>query len=425
MQTEKAVNDFVMQVTPVYTQLENAFESKLYTVAVLEGGSRSSKTHSIIQFLIKYAQNNIGVEKRVLIARQKSTWTKATVLHDFLNVLKTYKLYDKKCYNKTTSIYRLHDCEFWFGGLDDDQKLHGFQSNIFWINEAVEATKDDFDQLEQRLLEFCILDYNPSVDEHWIYDSVCNRPDAIYIHSTMLQNPFIAEKSRNKILSYEPTEENIKNGTADKNKWEIYGLGLRSKIDGLIYTKFDYIDEIPLYVKMKAKHRFGLDWGYSNDPTAAVDVYVFGNEIWVDEMIYQTEMSYSQIVTKLKNWFIREEISPLLRGYADSSDPRGIAEVFKGGINLHEAKKPPGSVLAGIMILKDYTIHITKRSVNFISEIKRYTWQKDKTDKYINEPGETDNHLMDALRYVAFMELKKKSVNSGTEKTKKALGGIP
>jgi len=418
VQAEKAANDFVLQVTPVYTQLENAYESKKYTVAVLEGGSRSSKTHSIIQFLIKYAQNNNGKEKRVLIARQKSTWTKATVLHDFLNILKSYGLYRKKDYNKSTSIYTLHTTQFWFGGLDDDQKLHGFQSNIFWINEAVEATKDDFDQLEQRLLEFCILDYNPSAEEHWIYENVCNRPDAIYIHSTMLQNPFIAEKSRLKILSYEPTPENYKNGTADKNKWDIYGLGLRSKIEGVIYTNWQVIDEIPEYIR-KSRHRFGLDWGYSNDPTAIVDVFWNGKELWVDELCYKTEMLYGDIIKHIKKIISLEGV----KGYGDSSDPRGIDEVHRGGVNIHEAAKPPGSVVAGITILKEFKIYVTSRSTNLIKELKNYKWMVDKNGKTLNEPIDDFNHALDALRYVAFMEFRQ--VKSNNSKKKKVKNSIP
>lgn len=411
-------NGIKMQVTPVYTQLFEAYKAK-YTGVVLEGGSRSSKTHSIIQFLINYAQENEFTPKRVLIARQKTTWTSATVLYDFLNVLKSYKLLDSCYYNKTNKILRIHQTEIWFGGLDDAQKLHGFQSDIFWINEAVEATKDDFDQLEQRLIGFFILDYNPSAEEHWIYDSVCNRPDVKYIHSTMLQNPFIAEKSRNKILSYDPNNpENVKNGTADKNKWDIYGLGLRSKIEGVIFNNWKLIKEIPLYAQV-IKHRFGLDWGYSNDPTGIVEVYFSGNEVWIDEVCYETEMLYSDIAKKIKSVPSLDGI----KGYGDSSDPRGIEEVYRRGINIHPVDKPKGSVVAGITIVKGLKLYVTERSINLIKELKNYKWMQDKNGKYLNEPIDDFNHLIDALRYVLYME--KRPVNQHKSKSlSRKIGGI-
>lgn len=408
-----------MQVTPVYTALEEAYNTKLYTGVVLEGGSRSSKTHSIIQFLIKYAQDNeFNGEKRVLIARQKSTWTAATVLYDFIGVLKSYGIFASCHYNKTSKILRLYQTDFYFGGLDDAQKLHGFQSDIFWINEAIEASVDDFDQLEQRLKGFFILDYNPSADEHWIYERVISRPDVKYIHSTMLHNPFIAEKSRNKILSYDPNNPaNVKNGTADKNKWEIYGLGLRSKIEGVIFTNWSTIKEIPLYAK-QTKRRFGLDWGYSNDPTGIVEVYFSGNEIWVDELCYETELLYNHIADIIKNNDLKG-----IKGYGDSSDPRGIEEVYRRGINIHPAEKPAGSVIAGITILQGCKIYVTERSINLIKELKNYKWMVDKKGKTLNEPIDDFNHLIDALRYIIYMEMRPLLINK-SEKNKKILSGV-
>lgn len=409
-----------MQVTPVYTQLEETYECKKYTGVVLEGGSRSSKTHSIIQFLIKYAQDNrySTTDKRVLIARQKNTWTTATVLYDFINVLKFYGLFEHCNYNKTKQIIRLYTTEFTFGGLDDAQKLHGFQSDIFWINEAVEATRDDFDQLEQRLKGFFILDYNPSAEEHWIYDNVLQRPDVKYLHSTMLQNPFIADKSRNKILSYDPNNpENVKNGTADKNKWDIYGLGLRSKIEGIIFTNWSVIKEIPTYA-LGFRRRFGLDWGYSNDPTAIVNVYFSGNEIWVDEVCYEQELLYQDIAEIIKSNGLKG-----IKGYGDSSDPRGIDDVYARGINIHPVDKPTGSVISGIFILKGCKIYVTERSINLIKELKKYKWQVDKNGKTLNEPVDTDNHAIDALRYAIYMEMR--PLDKGrAEKLKNTLGGI-
>ena len=401
-----------MQVTPVFNRIREAYNANRYNIIVLEGGSRSSKTHSLIQFWILWAQvHQDGPPKRVLVARLKSTWTKATVYYDFINVLKSYGLYEKRNENKTQSIYRLFNTEFWFSGLDDQQKIHGLSTDAFWINEAIEAGNDDFDQLEQRCSGFGILDYNPSVDEHWIYDKVCKRPDACYLHSTMLDNPFIPANSRRKILSYEPTPANYEAGTADKNKWEIYGLGLRAKLEGVVYDNWDIVPYVPEHAINRGKHRWGLDFGFTNDPTALSDIYWHGNEIWVDELIYETGLLNQQIGKRI----IQFELQTV-KGWADSSEPKSISELHKMGINIHGAQKPQGSVRAGIDILKSYRIHVTERSINTITEFKNYKWMQDKNGKYLNEPIDDYNHSMDEIRYVAFMEM-------GVERTKKDLSG--
>ena len=234
--------------TPVYQKLNAAYGSGLYNVFVLEGGSRSSETYSIIQFWIKYAREHQDRVGRVIVARLKATWVTATVLKDFLDVLKDYGLYNKKNHNKSVGagVYTLYTTEFWFLGLDDEQRIHGMKSDAFWINEAVEASFDDYAQLMQRCSGFAILDYNPSYDEHWIYDKICKREKTCYMHSTMLDNPLIPDNAKEQILSYEPTDYNIQQGTADKRKWQIYGLGKRASLEGLIYSNWGYCKEIPI-----------------------------------------------------------------------------------------------------------------------------------------------------------------------------------
>ena len=188
--------------TKVHDKLWEAYVSKAFNVFVLEGGSRSSKTHSIIQFWIKWAWINKGRNTRVAVARLKGTWLSATVMKDFIDILTGYGLYNPRDHNRTNKIIKLFDTEFWFVGLDDPQKIHGFASDAFWINEAVEAQFDDYAQLMQRCTGFAILDYNPSFEEHWIFDKILKRPKSFYNHSTMLDNQFISQNAKEQILSY-------------------------------------------------------------------------------------------------------------------------------------------------------------------------------------------------------------------------------
>lgn len=385
--------------TPVYQKLNAAYGSGLYNVFVLEGGSRSSKTYSIIQFWIKYAREHQDRVGRVIVARLKATWITATVLKDFLDVLKDYGLYNKKNHNKSVGagVYTLYTTEFWFLGLDDEQRIHGMKSDAFWINEAVEASFDDYAQLMQRCSGFAILDYNPSCDEHWIYDKICKREKTCYMHSTMLDNPLIPDNAKEQILSYEPTDYNIQQGTADKRKWQIYGLGKRASLEGLIYSNWGYCKEIPIGIK---KRGYGMDFGFTNDFTGIVDCAFENNTLYLDEKCYLTHMESNDIIKFYKT-------IPPMKVMSESADPRLVKEIKNSGVKIYPIIKGAGSIEASISVMQGYRILITEKSVNLIKEIKNYTWQFDeKTKRFINKPadGQAD-HLLDASRYWVMGEI--------------------
>lgn len=398
--------------TPVYQKLNATYDSGLYNVFVLEGGSRSSKTYSIIQFWLKYAMEHQDRVRRVIVARLKATWITATVLKDFLDILKDYGLYNKKDHNKSVGagVYTLYTTEFWFLGLDDEQRIHGMKSDAFWINEAVEASFDDYAQLMQRCSGFAILDYNPSYDEHWIYDKICKREKTRYMHSTMFDNPLIPDNAKEQILSYEPTDFNIQQGTADKRKWQIYGLGKRASLEGLIYLNWGYCKEIPTGIK---KRGYGMDFGFTNDFTGIVDCAFENNTLYLDEKCYLTHMESNDIIKFYKT------ISPM-KVMSESADPRLVKEIKNSGVKIYPVIKGPGSIEASISVMQGYRMFITERSVNLIKEIKNYTWKFDeKTKKFFNVPadGQAD-HLLDAARYWVMGEI------MGRTKEDKDLTGI-
>lgn len=384
-----------MKCTPIFYRAMNALNSGRFNVMVFEGGSRSSKTYSLIQFFIVYAINNWHRQNRIVIARKKGTWLASTVWTDFKNILLELGLFNSCRINNTLKTIQLYSTTFEFVGLDDVQRLHGLTTDIFWINEAMETSKDDFDQLEQRCSRFAILDYNPSAEEHWIYDNVCSRDDCYYDHSTMLDNPFIPENMKRKILSYEPTDYNYAQGTADKRKWLIYGLGKRAKIEGLIFESYTIIKEIPAWVKRKW---YGLDFGYSNDPSACSENGFLDNTIYIDEKFYETNMLSTDIINKFKNL-------PKLKIWSECADPRLIAEIHNAGFNIHPVSKYPGSVEAGIDFMKSKKIYITENSINAKKELDNYTYQQDKSGKWLNVPVDSYNHILDEVRYCCMMEL--------------------
>lgn len=383
-----------------------ALNSNKFNVYVFEGGSRSSKTYSLIQFFIVYAISNWQRPNRIVIARKKSTWLSSTVWTDFKNILLEIGLYNVCRINNTLKTIQMYSTSFEFVGLDDVQRLHGLTTDIFWINEAMEASKDDFDQLEQRCARFSVLDYNPSAEEHWIYENVCPREDCFFDHSTMLDNPFIPANMRRKIESYEPTEYNYSQGTADKRKWLIYGLGKRAKIEGLIFENYTVIKEIPIWVK---RRWYGLDFGYTNDPTACSENGFLDNAIYIDEKFYRTNMLSTDIIKEFKRM-------PKLNIWSESADPRLIAEIYNAGFNIRPVNKYHGSVEAGIDFMKSKKIYITEGSINAKKELDNYTYQQDKNGKWLNIPVDDFNHIIDEVRYCCMMELMgRKSISKGLE----------
>jgi len=403
--------------TKVHESLLGAYNLKKYNVYVLEGSSRSSKTYSIIQFWIKYAFLNKGRRRRVAICRLKGTWLSATVLNDFVNVLIAYGIYNPKNHNKTNKIITLWDTEFWFMGLDDPQKVHGFASDAFWINEVIEAGYDDYTQLMQRCTGFAILDYNPSVEEHWVYNRILKRPKTWYNHSTFRDNRFISTNSRDQILSYEPTDENFANGTADERKWKIYGLGQRASLEGLVYTNWELVKEIPVWAK--TDRAYGLDFGFTNSSTAGVDSYTShtDNRVWLDEVMYRTGMLPRDIAVSLIDFGLKT-----VKGFADSASPGTIEEIYREGINIHPVKK--GTNEEGIDIVKGRKLMITERSINIIREIKNYTYAQDKNGIWLNTPVKVDDHAMDAVKYIGFMKWGKENDPEQKKKTARALASM-
>jgi len=385
-----------IEATIVYQKTLEA--SKKYKIICEEGGSRSSKTWSIFQFFIVKAL--AGECFTLTIARSKLTWVKTTLLKDFEAMANLYKLQiiPEINPNRPEQTYFLNGSEFAFFGLDQPQKLHGRKQDYFWLNEVMEIDKKSFDQLEMRTTKQGIIDYNPSNDAHWVFD-LQKRPDVALIKSTQLDNPFLDETIRAKILSYDPSNPiNVQNGTADQYMWDVYGLGVPAKLEGVIFSNWDIAEEIPEDAKPIG---LGLDFGYTNDPTALIDIYMYNNELYLDELIYQTGLLNTSPYPEMDT--ISKRMSKLEVGYkeitADSAEPKSIAELRNDGWNIQGAKKGGDSVKFGIDLMKGYKIHLTKRSINLQNEFRKYKWSVAPSGKATNIPVDEFNHGIDAARY--------------------------
>jgi len=357
-------------------------------IVVNQGGSRSGKTFSILQLLILVKAFK-GTDMVFSIVRRSMPALKASAMRDFFEILRMAELYDERSHNKTENTYLLNGNLFEFMSLDQPQKKRGAKRAYLFINEANELSLEDWVQLSLRTEKQIFLDFNPSMDEHWIYDIVIPRKDCSFIHSTYLDNiQFLPPEQVKEI-------ENLKQ--VDENYWRIYGLGEIGQITGLIFTNWRTIDQWPESCKWIT---YGIDFGFSNDPTSLVKVGLSGGELFIDELIYSRGLTNTDIC----KWMNQIGITKADEIIADNQ-PKCIYEIRQEGFNIKPTFKGPDSILAGIDILKRYPMRITKRSVNLIRELKNYKWKEDASGKPLNVPVDRFNHAIDGIRYACMGRL--------------------
>jgi phage terminase large subunit len=354
-------------------------------IVVNQGGTRSGKTYSILLLLIVRAMGERG--KTFSIVRKSLPSLKMTAYRDFFEILNKHGLYDESKHNKSDYTYTLNGNLIEFISLDQPQKKRGAKRDYLFCNEANELTWEDFFQLLVRTTGQIWIDYNPSDSFHWIYDRLLTRDDVTYIQSTYKDNPFLDGSIVEEIERLKETDEDY---------WRIYGLGERGMSRATIFQFAT--GEIPQQAKLIS---FGLDWGYTNDPTALVAVYQSGDTLYLDELLYQTGMTNSDISNRMRDLLPdrRSEV------FADSAEPKSIEELHRMGWNVKPTQKGADSLIAGIDMLKRYKIVATPRSKHLINELQNYKWTEDKNGNLLNKPIDAFNHAIDATRYAVWNKL--------------------
>lgn len=415
MSTQREIN---AEVSDVFFRHQDAdLEGK--RIIVHEGSSRSTKTYSIIQNLIGKCLDQ-KKPRKITIARLNLVWLKATVLPDFKSILGSMGLWRENDFNKTEMIYYFPrtSSTSQFIGLDEHQKLHGLKQDIIWINEAIECPYESYAQLALRTSEQIIFDFNPSELEHWIFDRVLPREDCAHIKSTFRDNPFLEDSIRQEIMRLEPTPLNVERGTADATLWKVYGLGERAAREGLIFPTAQVVDSFPDPAHCK-KLGYGLDFGYTNDPTALIKCGLHNGALYLEQKIFERGLTNRINPEYIEQPSIEQRLNALgiskeVYIWADSADPKSIDDLRFCGYQVHPAVKGPDSIVKGIDVLKRYPIRIVKDSVDLIKEKNNYKWKADhRTGKLLNAPVDAFNHGWDAARYWAIMELGLESPDPG------------
>ena len=382
---------------PVYLPYLEDWEKRYM---VFYGGAGSGKSYAIAQILVYKALKS---KRKILVLRKVNRTTKNSTFQLLLDTLDKFKILNLCNINKTDfSIILPTGSMFLCMGLDDPEKIKSITGlTDAWLEEATEFTLDDFSQVDLRirdpkaLHQQIYLSFNPVSRASWCYlhffaDNVeLNdfRKEVKIIHTNYLDNPFLPQKYIDTLLLMKSRNEIY---------YKIYALGEFGSLDKLVYNNWQSYD---FDIKsLKGIHLCGLDFGYTNDPTA------FVSSILVEEerRIYVCE-----------EWggpgYLNDEIAAHLKGMgfnksliiADSAEQKSIDEIKKLGISrIKPCVKGQGSILQGIQKLQQYELIISPSCTHIIEELENYSWKKDKqTNEYINEPIDSWNHYLDALRY--------------------------
>lgn len=361
-------------------------------IQVHQGGTRSGKTYSICLALIQLCWENRDSGSTISICRKTFPALRASVMRDFIEILQNENIYSEVNHNLSQAQYNLFGNLIEFLSIDQPQKIRGRKRDIVFINEANELAFEDFQQLIMRTSYKVILDYNPSDEYHWIYDKVLTRDDCSFFKTTYLDNPFLPQTLIEEIERLRETDEYY---------WTVYGLGERGASKEIIFRTQEY-SVLPDGAKLVA---YGLDWGFTNDPTALVEVHIQDNNLYIKELIHATGLTNSEIGNQMKELGIPRHAEIV----ADSAEPKSIFELNRMGFNVKPSKKGQDSVRVSIDLMRRHHIFIHEDSVNAKKEFRNYKWKKNKADQVLNVPVDAFDHSVDAARYVCLNKLLKKT----------------
>jgi phage terminase large subunit len=351
-------------------------------VRIIQGGTSAAKTYGILAVLIGRASAVHGLE--VSVVAESIPHLRRGALKDFIKLMKWMNKWNENQFNKSLLTYQfLNGSTFEFFSADDSSKLRGARRDVLYINECNNVTFESYNELAIRTKKAVYLDFNPA-NEFWVHTELKDEPDADFIILTYkdneaLDNSIVEQIEKNRLKA--------ETSTYWANWWRVYGLGEIGMLEGVIFSNWKQIDSIPSDARLIG---IGLDFGYTNDPTSAVEVYTWNGKRILNELIYRTGMLNNDIANVLPYSV------PI---YADSSEPKSIEEIRRYGKTIKGVTKGKDSINFGIQIMQSQEYLVTSNSTNLIKELRGYIWDTDKTGVRLNKPIDFNNHSIDAIRY--------------------------
>lgn len=394
------------------------YSDKEHFIILVTGGRGSGKSFSSSAFIERLTfelgkdENGERVNHQILYCRYTMVSAAVSVIPEFMEKIgldgtdKYFKASRTDVTNRSTGA------RIMFRGIKTSsgnqtaklKSIHGLTT--FICDEAEEWTDEtDFERImlsirQKGIQNRIIIIMNPTDSNHFIYQKyiknthkivdfdgvpvqISTHPDVLHIHTSYLDNVAHLDEKFLKVIRKMKTEDPEKYAHIVMGRWA-------DVAEGAVFKKWTVCKEFPEYAKKKA---IGLDFGYAQDPTAAIRCGIVDNDLYVDELFYETGMLSTEIARRLKNY-------SGLFVYADCADPRLIDELMLSGVLIYPTQKGAGSILAGIQRILDFdNIFVTERSYNVQNEMRNYVWKKDKDGHYINQPEDAFNHAMDAIRY--------------------------
>ena len=380
-----------MRTTPVFDKLATAWRAHPRYI-LEEGGTRSGKTYAILQLLHIYATTHPG--KVISVVSETMPHLRRGAIRDFRNILESLGAWSEDRWGRQACIYTYtNGTIIEFFSADQPGKVLGPARDILFLNEAINIPWEVVRQLAVRTRDRIVVDYNPA-RSFWAHEEVQPREGVVTLHSTYKDNTFLAKEQIAEI------EANKK----DAAWWRVYGEGLVGEITGQIYT-FEQIDALPTDAGLR--EFWGLDFGFTHDPTALVHVLAdtARKVIYFEQQIYRRGMINADIANELRRLGLK-------RGdtiYADCAEPKSIEEIKREGFNIVSANKGAPTtrdrLLFQIQWMQGWTLKVTKASVDAIRELRNYTWATDTDGKPLDRPIDDYNHALDALRYGCWTHL--------------------
>lgn len=351
-------------------------------IKIIQGGTSASKTYSILAVLINKAIIQPNLE--ISVVAESIPHLRRGALRDFIKILKWTNRFDDNQFNKSLLTYQFKNgSTFEFFSADDSSKLRGARRDILYVNECNNITFESYNELAIRTKKEVYLDFNPA-NEFWVHKELKDEQDSDFLILTYKDN-----EALDKAIVDQIEKNRLKAETSAywANWWRVYGLGEIGMLEGVIFSNWKQIDRLPAEAKLIG---IGLDFGYTNDPTAIIEIYNYNGQRILNELKYQTGMLNSDIA---------KELPKHVPVYADSSEPKSIDEIRRYGITIKGVTKGKDSINYGIDIMQQQEYLVTSNSVNLIKELRAYCWDTDKQGTRLNKPIDTNNHAIDALRY--------------------------
>ena len=373
----------VVKKTIALTKLQNLKNR----IKIIRGGTSAGKTICILVLLIDYAIRNKG--KEISVVAESIPHLRRGALKDFLNILKGMQRFNEEKYNRSTLKYEFSNGSYIeFISTDQPDRLRGARRTDLFINECNNINFESYNQLAIRTSGDIWLDYNPSVT-FWVDKELIGSKDTDFVTLTYKDNEILPKTIVDEI---EKAKEKSKISTYWANWWKVYGLGQLGSLEGACIPDWQEIEQVPTQARLLG---YGMDFGYSIDSSSLIALYKWDDSYVFDEILYRKQMLNRDISNFLKNNDIDDYI------YADSAEPKSIAELNTYGHKVLPVSKGRDSVVYGINLINQNKIYVTRRSKNLIKELGGYIWLEDKQGNILQKPNPTSgDHAIDASRYI-------------------------